>query len=134
MWIFSIIFDWLGIGVITIALGVGAILAFMRGWSHVALGLAIIAGAHFYSGTLYQMGEAACQKRVQAAIKEEQDRQAGVTAAAVAASEARADAAESIAAEKEEEIAAYISEIEKLSDSACVLNPDDVTRLRSILR
>lgn len=79
-------------------------------------------------------GREACEARYEAAIAREEARQQRIIAEAVAGEKARADAAETIAAQKQLEIAGYEAELRNQAGAACLLTPDDAGRLQSIAR
>lgn len=68
-WLLQAALSWLGIGVITVALVAGAIAARYFGlpkW--VPLALFVAAGAHAYSGAIYQSGVSTCEASTKAAF------------------------------------------------------------------
>lgn len=116
-----------------IALGLAGLVLYFRlpaSWL-VTIGLAF--AGWFYSGVIYQSGEASSERKWQAAMVAEQTRQAAVRAKALDEAVARElkRAAENEALEKQvQDYERYLAT--RPSVPGCILGRDDVDRLRKL--
>lgn len=126
-WLFDAALSWLGIGVIAAALIGGAVAARYFGlpkW--VPLALLAAAGAHIYSGTVYQSGVAACEQHTKEAVAAIEAQWAGMVAQATLANRQQLNAISADKETAEADLAALQAERAKLPIAQqCILTQGD---------
>lgn len=120
------------IGLPLILLGV-AVLLFIRGMTHIAMVVGIVAGGLFAGGLVYQEGVKACETRVAKAVAEEKARQARVNAEAVAESTAIAnDLRERVRQLEQQRMRDDEAADNDAGANSCGLGADSMRRLQTI--
>lgn len=133
--ILSILLSWIGGGLgIALVLALAAFL-FLRGLVRTAGLLCAAAAVWAVSTLIFQEGGAHVQRKVDAAVVAERERQAKAAASALDAARRRAELREAEKIELETKVAAYETELAQRPAAAqCIGSDADAERLRSFLR